>query len=65
VLLPPLQDAAGKASKRTFINMYDMKTRELTTLFMHDYVIDVVSCSVNEERSLLGTYRATLACSRA
>jgi hypothetical protein len=51
----PLQDAAGKASKRTFMNMYDMKTRELTTLFMHDYVIDVVSCSVNEERTLLGT----------
>jgi hypothetical protein len=50
----PNQDAAGKASKRTFINMYDMKTRELTALFMHDYVIDVVSCSVNEERTLLG-----------
>lgn len=47
------KDAAGKASKRTFINMYDMKTRELTALFMHDYVIDVVSSSVNEERTLL------------
>ena len=55
LLPPPLQDAAGKASKRTFINMYDMKTRELTALFMHDYVIDVVSSSVNEERTLLGT----------
>lgn len=53
------QDASGKASKRTFIIMYDMKTRELTTLFVHDYVIHVVSCSINEERTLLGT----LACS--
>jgi len=40
--------------KSTFVDSYEMKTRELRTLHTFKDVVDVIRSSVNEERTLLG-----------
>jgi hypothetical protein len=41
---------------KTFIDLYDMNKKKLITIYKHSERVQVLGCSVNEERTLIGSY---------